>query len=488
MNFVSKFDGSLPFTGLHPKALTHVETVSTKAPADAIVVQDAHLLFNGNFKRTGLDLIISRDDQELVLPDYFKGDKRALASPDGAYLTGRTIDALTGHVQMAQADGSAAAAKIIGHVTKLSGSATVVRNGVSIVLNNGDTVYQGDVVQSGSNSTLGITFIDGSVFGLASNARMVLNEMVYDPNGSGNSSFLTLVQGTISFVAGATAKQGDMKVDTPVATMGIRGTAVLAEIDFEVTIPGTAPPVRFQVLVEPDGTTGSYVLLDRVTLTQIATVNQPGTVTTVSGAGAVSFLASAQLSPELMKLISEVFSQKFTDNTNPKSNTNFTDTVIPQTTFPVQFAGGETGTATVTVIAASEGTSGAPVPQPKAPDRIPGPPGVVAFNKALAERPALTGSSLLDTTSGAVSYTDINPGDVPTVSTAFNSFAYADAAGVNVTSTLTSAQLGAIAAVSVPLTVVQDPAGKNNGTATWTYDVEDNALDFLAQGEKLTLT
>ena len=45
---------------------------------------------------------------------------------------------------------------------------------------------------------------------------------------------------------------------------------------------------------------------------------------------------------------------------------------------------------------------------------------------------------------------------------------------------LTSAQLGAIAAVSVPLTVVQDPAGKNNGTATWTYDVEDNALDFLA--------
>lgn len=342
MNFVSKFDGSLPFTGTHPKAQLHVETAQTTAPADAIVVKDANLLFNGDFKRTGLDLVISRDDQELVLPDYFKGDKRApLASSDGAWLTGKTIEVLTGHVQFAQADGSAAAAKIIGHVTKLSGSATVVRNGVSIVLNNGDNVHQGDVVQSGSNSTVGITFIDGSVFGLASNARMVLNEMVYDPNGSGNSSLLSLVQGTISFVAGATAKHGDMKVDTPVATMGIRGTAVLVEIDFEVTVPGTAPPVRFQVLVEPDGTSGSYVLLDRVTLTQIATVNQPGTVTIVSGAGAVSFLASAQLSPELMKLISEVFSQKFTDNTNPKSNTNFTDTITPQNTFPVKFVGGQ---------------------------------------------------------------------------------------------------------------------------------------------------
>ncbi|MGQ0681404.1 FG-GAP-like repeat-containing protein [Bradyrhizobium sp.] len=478
----------MPFTGHHPKAQTHVDTVSTKAPADAIIVKDAQLLFNGEFKRTGTDLVITRDDRELVLADYFKGEKRALASPDGAYLTGKTIDALTGHVQVAQADGSAAAAKIIGHVTKLTGSATVIRNGVSIILNNGDNVHQGDVVQSGSNSTVGITFIDGSVFGLASNARMVLNEMVYDPNGSGNSSFLSLVQGTISFVAGATAKHGDMKVDTPVATMGIRGTAVLVEIDFEVTVPGTAPPARFQVLVEPDGTTGSYVLLDRVTLAPIATVNQPGTVTTVSGAGAVSFLASAQLSPELMKLISEVFSQKFTDNSNPKSDTHFTDTVIPQITFPVQLAGGETATAMVRVIAASEGASGPSVLQPKAPDRIPGPPGVATFNKELAERPAITGSSLIDTTSGPVSYTDINPGDVPTVSTAFSQFAYANAAGLNMTATLTTAQLAAIAAVSVPLTVVQDPTARNNGTATWTYNVEDHALDFLAQGEKLTLT
>ena len=174
----------------------------------------------------------------MVVPDYFRGDKRAaLASPDGAHLTGDIVSALAGHTQFAQADGSASAAKVIGHVTKLVGNATVIRNGVSIVLNLGDNVNKGDVVQSGSSSTLGITFIDGSVFGLGSNAKMVLNEMIYNPNGSNNSSLLSLVQGTISFVAGATAKHGDMKVDTPVATMGIRGTAVLVEIDFEV--PGS---------------------------------------------------------------------------------------------------------------------------------------------------------------------------------------------------------------------------------------------------------
>ena len=129
------------------------------------------------------------------------------------------------------------------------------------------------MVQSGSNSTLGITFIDGTVFGLSSNARMVLNEMVYDPNGSNNSSLLSLVAGTITFVAGETAKHGDMKVDTPVATMGIRGTAVLVEIDFTVPGQGGTPDAKFQVLVEPDGTTGSYILFDKTTLTPLAVVD-----------------------------------------------------------------------------------------------------------------------------------------------------------------------------------------------------------------------
>ena len=198
MNYSGKFDAKLPFHGPgaphHPHI--HVDSVSAHgAPVGAIIVPDAQLLFNGDFKRSGVDLILSRDDRELVLQDYFKGEKRAaLSSPDGAHLTGDIIDALTGHQQFAQAGGGASAGKVIGHLTKLIGSASAIRNGVSIILNNGDNVEKGDVVQSGSSSTVGITFIDGTVFGLSSNARMVLNEMVpatklsseelFDPFGS----------------------------------------------------------------------------------------------------------------------------------------------------------------------------------------------------------------------------------------------------------------------------------------------------------------
>ena len=477
---------------LSPSGKFHIDKVSTQAPSDAIIISDAHLLFHGDFKRSGVDLILSSGDHEVVLRDYFKGEKRAaLASPDGAHLTGDIVNALAGHTQFAQADGSASVAPaIIGHVTKLTGNATAIRNGVSVILNQGDTVHKGDVVQSGSDSTLGITFIDGTVFGLASNARMVLNEMVYDPNGSDNKSLLSLVQGTISFVAGATAKKGDMKVDTPVATMGIRGTAVLVEIDFEVPGSGVAPPAKFQVLVEPDGTTGSYILYDKTTLTQIATVNRAGTQTIINGQGGVSFQSSVQLSPDAQKIISDVFSLKFTDLNNPntKLTNNLTDTITPETLF-LKLASNDTVTVTLQYLSIPEKPAAPPPPPaPEKPPRIPGPPQAAASGGAVTELAELTGNVSINTTSGIVSYADPNLEERPSVSAQFSSFTYQNAQGTNVTATLTAQQKAAIAAVEVPLVVVQDPNGKHTGTATWTYNAPDGAFDFLAAGDKLTLT
>ena len=320
--------------GSQLKGCVNVKSVSHDGHSHTITIPDAHLLFAGDFKRSGLDLILSKNDQQLVVEQYFKGEKRAsLASPDGAYLTGDIVNALTGHVQYAQAAGVADAAKVIGHVTKLTGSATAIRNGVSIVLNVGDNVHKGDVVQSGSGSQLGITFIDGTVFGLSSNARMVLNEMVYEAGGTANSTLLSLVQGTISFVAGATAKNGDMKIDTPVAVLGIRGTAVLVEIGFEVPVtdpnsPSASIPVKFQVLQEPDGTVGSYVLYARNDLTfsnPIATINRAGEVISYSPNGNLSVAQVTQIAPEAKAIIDQTLQAYFPtytpapDNAAPRS-------------------------------------------------------------------------------------------------------------------------------------------------------------------------
>ena len=107
----------------------------------------------------------------------------------------------------------------------------------------GDPVYQHDIVQTGADGTIGLTLNDGAAFDVSTNARIVLDEFVYDPNSTSNSALIRLTKGTFTFIAGKVAKTGDMKVDTPVATMGIRGTAPRVAIAEDGT-------VRFATLVE----------------------------------------------------------------------------------------------------------------------------------------------------------------------------------------------------------------------------------------------
>ena len=194
------------------------EDVSAGGGRDKVIVPDAHLLFSGDYERSGNDLIISDHDHRTVVHDYFRGQQRpALVSSEGATVDPKIIDALTGHVDYAQAAGTSPAGKVVGHVAKLAGSASIVRNGVTVELNNGDAVYQNDVVQTGSGSTIGLVMIDGTTFNLTANARLMLNDLTFDATSTSNTSLFTLMEGAASFVAGQVAKTGDMKVGTPVA-------------------------------------------------------------------------------------------------------------------------------------------------------------------------------------------------------------------------------------------------------------------------------
>ena len=141
----------------------------------------------------------------------------------------------------------------IGKVVTVTGSVTIEHVGAVVVQANvspqadqtktGDLVYLGDMVRTGADGRVGINFTDGSSFNLSSNANMTLDEYVYEPKGKSNSTLISLSKGTFTFVAGNIAKTGDMKVDTPVATMGIRGTTPHIEISDDGA-------VKFSTLIE----------------------------------------------------------------------------------------------------------------------------------------------------------------------------------------------------------------------------------------------
>jgi hypothetical protein len=146
-----------------------------------------------------------------------------------------------------------ALASPIGKIITVTGAVTVERASAAVVqatastggaqVKEGDLVYRSDVVATGPDSKVSLVFADGTAFNVGSNARMELNEFVYNPDGKSNSSMFSLLKGTFTFVAGKIAKTGNMKLDTPVATMGIRGTTPHVVVSEDGT-------VTFSTLVE----------------------------------------------------------------------------------------------------------------------------------------------------------------------------------------------------------------------------------------------
>src|SRR5262245_6112145 len=234
---------------------------------DHVEIDDAHFLFTAHFKKSGSDLILTGDNgQKLVLVDYFNLAKRPDLTSHGATMSADLVSHLAGPDapgQYAQA-GAPAGAQVIGKCERLGGGATVQHaNGVVEELKVGDAILRGDVVMTSDGSSAVLNLTDGTVFQMGASARMVLNELIYDSSSNSNSALISLVKGSFTFVAGQVAHSGDMKVDTPVATMGIRGTTVGAYL--EADISGTVYQFTATLLDDPGGGSGRYQILDRVT-------------------------------------------------------------------------------------------------------------------------------------------------------------------------------------------------------------------------------
>ena len=298
--------------------MVKVDYAFSESSADALLahggpltVSDAHLLFNADFSRAGHDLLLTgHDGKSLVIVDYFGSHGPVdLFSPDGAMLSARTVEALAGPLapgQYAQA-GDQQGAESIGKVVTLQGGVTAQHtDGTVVQLSIGDPVAMGDVLQTGSGASVGLVFSDGTVFNLSNNSRMVLDNLVYQPGGDSNALNFSIVQGTFSFVAGQVAPTGEMRIDTPVATMGIRGTAPMG-------ICSQGGPCKFILVPNPgDGHIGQYLLFETGTNNLLATVNSTTLQYTVFANGGFETGAiDPDFKAELQKLI-DAFEHKET--------------------------------------------------------------------------------------------------------------------------------------------------------------------------------
>jgi hypothetical protein len=148
----------------------------------------------------------------------------------------------------------------VGSVATLQGTASVTRNNATSALALRDPVYKSDVLQTNVDGTLGITFDDETTFTLKPNTRLAVDEFVYQEGGTDNAAIFNVVRGTAAFVAAEVAHTGNMKIDTPTSSLGIRGTTGLVEVPEGGTAGGQ---VSIKLYPDADGRVGRIEVFGR---------------------------------------------------------------------------------------------------------------------------------------------------------------------------------------------------------------------------------
>ncbi len=127
-----------------------------------------------------------------------------------------------------------AANEPIGGIIEQSGKAgSIVRlSGEELTANLEADIISYDEVET-ENGRLKIEFVDSTQVSLTEHTYMEIDEYVYDPDPSKSKMALNFVQGTARFATGGLGlvPKENIQIQTPTATIGIRGTDFTTTVD-----------------------------------------------------------------------------------------------------------------------------------------------------------------------------------------------------------------------------------------------------------------
>ena len=131
----------------------------------------------------------------------------------------------------------------VGVVKTSKGTATIERAGQRLPAAVGTKVREGDTVATGADGSVGITFGDNSLLSIGPESSLAIDKFAFDSTTHKGAFETSLNRGTLAAVSGKLAKQSPdaMKVRTPAALLGVRGTEFLVRTGEPGLPPGTSP-------------------------------------------------------------------------------------------------------------------------------------------------------------------------------------------------------------------------------------------------------
>ena len=121
----------------------------------------------------------------------------------------------------------------VGIIKSMAGDVVIARGGRNVKAGTNMILLEGDDVQTGSKGKAGLILDDDTVISMGSNSMMVIKSFMFQPNEKKLSLIVRVFLGTVSFLSGQIAKLAPnlVHIETPFATVGIRGTHVLIQVD-----------------------------------------------------------------------------------------------------------------------------------------------------------------------------------------------------------------------------------------------------------------
>lgn len=124
-----------------------------------------------------------------------------------------------------------------GRVKVSKGDVHIERDGKRLPAPVGATIQVRDTVKTGADGSVGITFQDSSLLSAGPNSELVIERFVFDSTTHKGEFDTALKKGTLAVVSGKIVKQSPeaMRVKTPAAIMGVRGTEFVVKVDESAT-------------------------------------------------------------------------------------------------------------------------------------------------------------------------------------------------------------------------------------------------------------
>jgi hypothetical protein len=125
-----------------------------------------------------------------------------------------------------------AAADEIAQIKTLSGNVVVERGSQRLAGAPGTLLRQSDVLRTGIDGSVGITFTDNTVMSAGPNSVIALDRYAFNSTTHEGRLEASLRSGTLSVVSGKIAKQSSdaMTVRTPATILGVRGTEFFVQV------------------------------------------------------------------------------------------------------------------------------------------------------------------------------------------------------------------------------------------------------------------